>query len=328
MGMRRLLVLTAFTLLASATSSAADCVPTGFYRDSINLTAALVNPATASGEIDAEGCHIGVYFGPGARGAVDNAEIHGATYFGVVADAGFGSVRVDVLNSWIHHIGESPFNRAQHGIGVYYAAYEPGSAATGIVTGNTVERYQKSGIVANGSGVKVNIDGNTVFGLGPVGFIAQNGIQIGYGANASVMRNRVWGNSFTGTAGLSTGILVVGGPGSGGDYTRGTLIVGNIVLDNDVGVYVSNEEVDFSPPLIATNVKVMNNAVANRQLRNNYGGIGYQAGIVNVGNNDKLIDNTISGPGYDTDVYPSAYVVAVDADPSFTTRPKGQANRN
>ena len=72
----------------------------------------------------------------------------------------------------------------------------------------------------------------------------------------------------------------------------------------------------------------MNNAVANSQLRNNYLGIGYQAGIVDLGTNDKLIDNTISGPGYDPITYPSAFVVAIDADPSFTSRPRGQPNRN
>ena len=89
---------------------------------------------------------------------------------------------------------------------------------TGKISGNTVYGYQKGGIVTNGAGVQVTVTDNAVTGDGHVTFIAQNGIQVGYGASASVMRNTVSGNSYVGFPGdcsASGGILAVGGAGYG-----------------------------------------------------------------------------------------------------------------
>ena len=61
---------------------------------------------------------------------------------------------------------------------------------------NIVSDYQKNGITANGP-VNATITGNTVTGDGPINYIAQNGIQVGYGASAHVQRNTVYGNFYT-----------------------------------------------------------------------------------------------------------------------------------
>src|SRR4051812_17520712 len=64
--------------------AAVTCTPTGFFRDAINMTAAKINPAgTVSGDVDATGCNIGVYYSSG-KGSVKQANIHGANYFGVL----------------------------------------------------------------------------------------------------------------------------------------------------------------------------------------------------------------------------------------------------
>lgn len=330
--MRRLLACFILVLAADASARAAECISTGYYTPTGEgpLTAAVVNPEKpVTGTIDATGCQIGVYFGAGAHGRVVNAEISGASHFGVIADAGFGNVTLDVKNSSIHHIGDSPFTSAQRGVGIYVAAYEPGARARATIAGNTIERYQKGGIVANGSGVTAEINENVVIGLGPVAFIAQNGIQVGYGADAIVARNRVEGNSFTGVTAVAAGIVVVGGAWySGLPYTTGTRVVGNTVLENDIGIFLTNlDEYGLEPPVV-TNIKVLNNTISKRSLTNLYAGIGYQAGISDVGNNDQIVDNTVAGDGYDGEFYPLAYVVSIDADPSFVARPKVQANRN
>ena len=294
------------------------CTATGYTHYGPNLTAAIINPnGTFSGDVDATGCDIGVYYGPGAHGTVSSATIHGAKWFGVLNNGG----AVDVVGSNVHDIGETPFNGAQHGVGIYFA-YDTG--ASGNIWNNTVSRYQKGGIVVNGASDSASIKGNTVTGLGPVSFIAQNGIQIGYGASASVMQNTVSGNSYTGTSTDSGGILVVGGAGYGGDYTTGTQIVGNTVINNDVGIYLSNIDENYNSPTTATNIKVINNVISSDAVNNNYGGSGYQAGISDQGNNDKMINNTISGVGYTPDNV--HYLVAIDADTSFTNRPKVHAN--
>lgn len=198
------------------------------------------------------------------------------------------------------------------------------SATTNRVTidGNTATGYQKTGIVANGD-VDATITNNIVDGLGPVGYIARNGIQIGFGGTGMVKRNQVSGNSYTGSSDASGGILVVGGPGYGGDFCVNVQIDKNVLVGNDVGVYLSQYEADFSAPATATNIKVVNNEISNDAVNNGYI---YQAGVSDVGNNDKIIANTISGMGYDPNTIFGA-TFAVDADASFTNRAKVHANK-
>lgn len=326
--MKRLL-LPLFIFLVSVvfvnSAEAAVCTPTGMYRDGINMTAALINPKTVSGQVDATGCNIGVYYGPNKKGTVDRAEIFGANYFGVVNHRG----NVTVKNSKIHNIGEVPFNGSQHGIAIYFANADfpngptvfPVSGSTkGIIEENEIWDYQKGGIVVNFKGSRVNVEQNKVTGLGPVSFIAQNGIQFGYGAKGSVTRNVVSANQYTGNSTTSGGILIVGGPYYGGDFTTGINIERNELKNNDVGVSISQYEADLSIPSIQTKLKVHRNNISNDALTNGYP---YQAGISDVGNKDSISRNKISGDGYSESLHPGA---AFGIDLSYTTNPKLRRN--
>jgi len=309
----------ALALLPLQSVLAVTCTATGFYRDGINMTAAVINPSSVSGVVDASGCNIGVYVDTG-KVSIKDAEIFGANYFGVVNNG----ANVSVANSSIHDIGESPLNGSQHGVGIYFVY---GSAAQGRITGNSIWNYQKGGIVVNGVGTSADIQGNTVTGQGPVAYIAQNGIQVGYGADANVQGNTVTGNSYTGTSTVSGGIIIVGGPCYGDAYTVKTQISNNLVQNNDVGIWLTNIAADcVSAPTVKTSISVANNVISSDGLHNNYGGFGYQAGIADQGNGDKLIHNTISGNGYDPAANPTAYTVQIDADSSFTNNPKVHAN--
>ena len=118
-----------FVVFAHAAQAA--CTPTGFVRDSINLTAALINPpGKVSGDVDATGCNIGIYYSTGVR-QVRNANVHGANYYGIVNNG----ARVDILSSTISDIGEKPFNGTQHGVAIYFAF---GSNAKGSIINNSV----------------------------------------------------------------------------------------------------------------------------------------------------------------------------------------------
>jgi hypothetical protein len=314
------------------TKAVAVCQPTGFFRDGINMTAALINPASVNGVVDATGCNIGVYYGPGSAGQIKNAEIFGANYFGVVANGDSDDVSLDILSSNIHDIGENPRNGAQHGYGIYWRAFLAQGGVNGRIVGNTITAYQKGGMLINGTGVQANIFDNTVTGDGHITYISQNGIQIGYGATASVMRNRVSGNSYIGTDGSSAaGVLVVGGAffgtcpdGNDCPYTVNTKITDNILVNNDVGAWLFNVDGSGSAPQTATNIKVVNNTITDDLCFNTM----YQAGISDTGNNDKMITNTISGPGYTgcfTVFNPTG--AKIDADPSATNRPKVHATK-
>ncbi len=184
------------------------CTATGLTRDGIDLTAALIDPTTVTGTVDATTCNIGVYFGPGTTGSVSGAEIFGANYYGIVANA----ADVDVTDTSIHDIGERPLNGTQHGVGVLYttvnqAGGTTGTAATGTLSGSTITDYQKGGVVISGGGAAVTVQSNKVTGQGPVDWIAQNGIQVSFGATALVTGNTVSGNDYTPKPYVACGLL-------------------------------------------------------------------------------------------------------------------------
>lgn len=287
--------------------AAALCTPTGFLRDSINMTAALINPpGVVTGDVDATGCNIGVYYDTGV-GKVKGAKVHGANYFGILVNGDDNNVSVDITKSRVYDIGETPFDGTQHGVAIYYRAFGAGSAK-GTIQDNQISRYQKGGVTGNGPGTDVSISGNTVTGLGPVDFIAQNGIQIGFGAKGSVKNNTVSGNAYTGAnLASSGGILVVGGPCYSGDYTVGTQIVNNTLRGNDVGVWMSNLDASCNASTVSTNVNAVNNDIRNDAVNNTTGNVTgpYQAGVSDQGNGDRIISNTICGDGYDPANQPS-----------------------
>jgi len=292
-------------------TQAVGCTPTGFVRDGLNMTAAVVNsPTKVTGNINALGCNIGVYFGPGHNGSVVGATITNANYYGIVVQ----QAKVNVNDSNIHNIGENPLNGDQHGVGIYYATVAGvtnGDCTTGSTQGtienNSVSTYQKAGIVANCPGTNVTIDSNVIQGQGPVGYIAQNGIEIGVGASAVVNNNYVTDNSYTGAGGTSSGgILVYGGAFYGGNYTTNTQVTNNVVFGNDVGIWLSNISAcgatSCSAATTRTNINISGNTVSNAGLNNTTGNgptQGYQAGVSDQGDHDTIVGNTITGAGYD-----------------------------
>ena len=292
------------SIFAGGTAMAATCTETTFVRDSHNLTARLVNPTgTVSGTVDAGAtvdspatCDIGIYYGPGSTGVVDNATIQDATYFGIVNDGG----NVSISNSTVTQIGDMPFTGNQHGTGILF------EAGTGAIRANTVQLYQKNGIVLNLSGSSATIAGNTVSGRGPDALIAQNGIQVSRGAKATVTGNTVTDHQYTGPTGVSSaGILVTGGPwlGSGTPFTVGSIIKKNTVTTYDVGIWLFNANSDFTAPSTATNETVKFNTVSNAEVTNTTGfsttpPCGYQVGIADLGKKDLIVNNSVSGTGY------------------------------
>jgi len=226
-----LLVAVPSTVTMATTAGAATCTPTGFVRDAINLTAAQIG-GTVSGSLDATGCDIGVYFAtPG--GVTAGAQISGARYFGVVNDG----TSVTVESASVHDIGNKPFDGTQHGVAIYFT-----NGGTGTIDGNTVSAYQKGGIVVNGTNATsraattATITNNTVIGLGPVAFIAGNGIQVSRGAVAEVRGNSISDNFYTGEVGV--------GPNPGGQNPEGWefFSTGLLLFEAGAGTKTSNNQ--------------------------------------------------------------------------------------
>ena len=326
--MKLTLSVCALALVASASQTfagaPATCTPTGFMRDGLNLTAARINPpGTVSGNVDGTGCNIVIYYGPNTRGHVVAANVHGANYYGIVNNGG----NIDVENSAISDIGEKPFNGTQHGVAVYWAS---GSGAKGEIESNFIWNYQKGGIVVNGPNTSASIQNNSVIGLGPVNYIAQNGIEAGLGAETRIQQNLVTGNSYTGPGGASSGgILVYGGPCFGGPITTNTLVQQNTALGNDVGIYLINLDVQPTCNPVSTPTKntAQGNALINNAVNNTSGngdGRGYQAGIDDQGDFDVIRFNLICGPGYTGPSTPTTVIIPIDT--TATNNPKVDDN--
>jgi hypothetical protein len=194
-------------LVDNLSYASTSCMPTGFMRDGINLTAAQIGGAV-TGTLNATGCNIGAY----NPTSVTGADISGANYYGVVDNG----ITTSITNSSVHNIGEVPFNGSQHGNAVLYIA-----GATGTIKGSTVSQYQKNGITVSGKAAdgvtagptgsgktNVSVLSNTVTGQGHINYIAQNGIQISYGATAIVRSDTVSGNWYTPADTTACGLLL------------------------------------------------------------------------------------------------------------------------
>ena len=282
-------------------ASGAACIATGALdRDGTPLTARIVNPtAPVTGAVDATGCEVGVYFNRGGR--VSGAEVFGARYYGVLVDGNLNDVNVDVSNSSFHDIGEVPRTAVRHGQGVAYRSFDGGSA-TGTASGNRVWGFQEAGMNMTGPGSTVTFSGNRIIGPGPQTVIEQNGIQVIFGAHGTVQGNEISGMSFSGTGQApSAGILVVGGPAYNKPYTYGAVLVDNVITGADTGIAVYEAEVNSRPSPLPTSIRIEGNVITNDHLNNvaGWGNKGYQAGIFDHANGDRIVGNTISGDGYD-----------------------------
>lgn len=318
-----------FDTIGSTMSLNGDCttdssivVPNGFTLDG--------NGYTITGE-DPSGGHFtgGVIQNGGATANVTNVKVTvtnlievcdsgAARLRGILFDTASGSITGNIVTNI--NQGQSG---CQEGNAIEVRNFTANAETSRVtIDGNRLTGYQKTGIIANGN-VNATITDNYVDGLGPVGYIARNGIQFGYGASGMAKKNTVIGNGYTGSSDVSGGILVVGGPYYGEAYCKGIQIIQNTITDNDIGVFISQLEVDFSAPITATNLKVVNNVIAKTDVTNGYV---YQAGVSDVGNNDKIITNTISGAGYSPMTQPGS-TFAIDADTAFTNKPKVHANK-
>src|ERR1044072_2611888 len=280
------------TLDADCTTDASIIIPAGFTLDGAGHTITAVDPM---------GGHFvgGVVQNGGATANVTNVGITTSALLdvcdpgaqrlrGILFDGASGSI----TNNTLTNINQGA-SGCQEGNAIETRTFSSTAALAVVIDQNTITGYQKTGIIANGKLVATITD-NIVDGGPPVNYIARNGIQVGFGATGMVKRNSVSGNSYSGASTVSGGILVVGGPGYGGDFCRNVQIQQNTIEGADVGVYVSPYEADSSAPASATNIKVVNNTISKTGVTNGYV---YQAGVSDVGNNDKIITNRISGHG-------------------------------
>jgi parallel beta-helix repeat protein len=162
----------------------------------------------------------------------------GSIGYGILVDGG-GSATI--TNDHITNIRDNPISGDQNGVGIKVGGSTTGTAT---ISHDTIDNYQKGGIVVNGIGSSANVSNNVVQGSLNNTAIPSNGIQFGFGATGNITNNTVVDNIFTGavTDGEKPfeGSLPLGYQGVGILlYQSGKVNVsGNNASGNDIGIYV------------------------------------------------------------------------------------------
>lgn len=157
--------------------------------------------------------------GPG-DGGCDSLE------YGVRVEGG-GSA--DIEFNHITHIRDEPFSGCQNGVAVQVGRQADSTSGSATVRFNLIDDYQKNGITVSNTGSKADIEFNHIRGAGPTAVIAQNGIQVSGGADATVAANAVSGNVYSPGTASSTGILLFA--------PHSANVSSNVLKANDTGVY-------------------------------------------------------------------------------------------
>jgi len=174
------------------------------------------------------------------------------------------------------------------------------------VTDTTITGYHRKGMLADGPGTTVKVQGSVINGGGPSTTFFPEGIQISRGATGQVIGNLIEGNEYSGTTPYdqAAGIALFGGctdTPTGGPLDTNVKIDGNVVRGNDIGVDVfegdntsgcANSTTAPTDEQITGNVITKNDGITDTapytdQYGNNYAGC--QAGIADQGSDGDTI---------------------------------------
>jgi hypothetical protein len=204
-----------FTTTGTTMTLNADCVtehtiliPDGYTLDGNGYTITAVDPAgghflgavVRNGGASAHVTNLTVT----TSGLADVCDGGDDRLRGILFDGAAGSI----TNNTVVDINQGASGCQEgNGIEVRNAPFDATGADLAVtISGNTVTGYQKNGITANGS-VAATILNNVITGAGPVNYIAQNGIQVGFGGTAEIRSNTVSGNNYTPADTVACGVL-------------------------------------------------------------------------------------------------------------------------
>jgi nitrous oxidase accessory protein NosD len=138
-------------------------------------------------------------------------------------------------NSRVRGVQLGPEERACE-TGAAVAVQGDGATPVNVkVSGNTIFDYQRAGVLVNEVGARARVRANVVVGAGPTPDLAQNGIQVGFGAVARVEENVVQDNVVPSSAACTF---------DGGNLffaANGGIIARNLFAGNTVGVVVTGD---------------------------------------------------------------------------------------
>lgn len=180
----------------------------------------------------------------------------------------------------------------QSGDGIFVQSGN-GQPAKVEVWNSSIHDYQKNGITANEAGTDLTADGNSIMGAGPGQAVAQNGIQVAFGAKGKIENNTVQNHVFgTCTPGqdcfIATDLLILDtGKMTIKKNNLGKSQTGIFLLTNDSDVsdnYISDSDTFDGVFVLGNDNKIEKNSIFNSD----------EAAIVVVGNSNSVSNNTIN----------------------------------
>lgn len=271
--------LAAIILVASATPPPATPPTTGVTIEDLQVNGAAGSSNTGCGDD-----YVGVDF-QDAAGTLTSTKVLN------VATPAFGCQEVSgavyAYNGYSYDIATS--------------ATPASSPVSVTVSSSTVAGYQKNGITCDDPEESCTLTSNTVTGAGPIDDNAQNGIQVAYGAVATLTKNTVSANSYTNGSGGSTNNWYANGYTATGillyDSASGTTVSSNTLASNQMGiVYTDDGTYDggsASTVISHNTVKTSNGygIVANGAS----GGQDHVTILSNTVNNEYSLDHSVQG---------------------------------
>ncbi len=170
--------------------------------------------------------------------------------------------------------------------------------STVSITDNSVDGYQKNGITANEPGSNVSITENAVSGLGPTTGAAQNGIQIGFGAQGRITNNAVADNVYSPCESVATcpanatGILIY--------QSDGVRIERNTVASSQVGIFIAANNGTIQANTVFHSVVLDGMALVGNgnSVSTNDISSSDDAAVYIQGNNNTVFDNEFTGAAF------------------------------
>jgi hypothetical protein len=197
----------------------------------------------------------------------------------------------------VQDIRDNPLDGVQIGLGILAQANSPNTAALDV-SGVTVIGYQKNGVTFNGCGCADTPDGvatgsltnSTITGAGPTDQIAQNGVQVGFGAGpVTISGNQISGNAYTGDPnnGTGAGVLLFS--------TKNDVVTTNVVRTNNNGVAIAGGDFSLCSPGDSTGHTVTCNSIQNNAINNTVGSPAAGPGVLSDAANNTIHMNLIQG---------------------------------
>ena len=187
-------------------------------------------------------------------------------------------------------------NGCQSGTGIFVQS--GGGGVSGVeINQCTVHDFQKNGITADEKGTTAIIQRNVVTGLGPTTGAAQNGVQIGFGANGSISNNTVTNNvwapctAVTACTTVATNILVTQSDGVEISSNKAGISQVNIFVDGSHSTIENNET--FAD-VVFDGIRIEGDQ---SQVRGNHVRGSAEAGVFLSGNNNVVSNNVIQEAG-------------------------------